>query len=226
MEKPAHSTEQVVEEESKARAAPLPEPRWPVVIAMTVTGVVYGSLPDKLALGPRWFLLSVLVALEIPALLFWHTGRHRISKVLGFVVSGILTMFVVVSVVGLIRALMQHTEEPGPLLVSAIALWVSNIVVFAVWYWRLDAGGPYGRDLRPGHTEGAFLFPQMTWAPTKGKWSPRFLDYLFLAFNTATAFSPTDVPVLGRWAKVLVMVESCISLTIVAVLVGRAINIM
>ena len=204
----------------------VPEPRWPVVVAMTVTGVVYGSLPSTLALGPRWFLLIALLVLEIPALLFWHTGRHRISKVLGFVVSGILTVFVVVSVGALIRALIHHWEQPERLLVSAIALWISDIVVFAVWYWRLDAGGPYGRDLRPGHTEGAFLFPQMTWGPTKGRWSPRFIDYLFLAFNTATAFSPTDVPVLGRWAKVLVLMESCISLTIVAVLVGRAINIM
>ena len=216
----------MVEEESIVGAAQTPEPRWPAIIAILVTGLVYASLPQKLALGPRWLLLIVLAALEIPALLFWHTGRHRISKVLGFVVSGILTVFVAVSVGALVRALIHHWEGPERLLLSAIALWVSNVVVFAVWYWRLDAGGPFGRDLRPGHTEGSFLFPQMTWGPTKGKWSPRFLDYLFLAFNTATAFSPTDVPVLGRWAKVLVMVEACISLAILAVLVGRAIKIM
>jgi uncharacterized membrane protein len=118
------------------------------------------------------------------------------------------------------------------MLASAAALWVSNVLVFALWYWRLDGGGPHGRDARPGHTAGAFLFPQMT---TEGmdaalaegqRWSPRFIDYLFIAFNTSTAFSPTDVPVLSRWAKALTMTQSLISLTIVVVLAARAVNIM
>jgi uncharacterized membrane protein len=215
------------DQEAKERAAAvIPEPRWPVIIALTVSGLVYASLPENLSLGPRWLLVVVLSVLEIPTLFFWHSGRHRISRWLGYLISAILTLFVAASVLLLILALAQHREEPVRLLLSAVALWFSNILAFALWYWRLDAGGPIGRDQRPGHTEGAFLFPQMTWAPTKGKWSPRFIDYLFLAFNTATAFSPTDVPVLSRWAKVLVMVQSCISLAIIAVLVGRAINIM
>ncbi|HUO09039.1 MAG TPA: DUF1345 domain-containing protein [Phycisphaerae bacterium] len=204
----------------------VPEPRWPAIIAIAVSGLAYASLPESLSLGPRWLLLIVLGVIEVPALLLWHSGRHRISRWLGYVVSSILTLFVASSVLLLVRALTQHREEPVRLLLSAVALWFSNILVFALWYWRLDAGGPFRRDQQPGHAEGAFLFPQMTWGPTKGKWSPRFVDYLFLAFNTATAFSPTDVPVLSRWAKVLVMVESCISLVIIAVLVGRAINIM
>ena len=112
---------------------------------------------------------------------------------------------------------------------SAGALWFTNIIVFASWYWRLDAGGPHGRDLRPGHPTGSFLFPQMTLDDqTKGEnqprtppWSPNFVDYLFLAFNTSTAFSPTDSPVLSRWAKVLTMIQSVISLSVVAVLAGK-----
>ena len=93
-------------------------------------------------------------------------------------------------------------------------------------------GGPHGRDLRVGHPDGAFLFPQMTMpADEKVKagqhtWSPNFLDYLFVAFNTSTAFSPTDVPVLARWGKVLMMLQSIISLTVLVLLAARAVNIL
>jgi hypothetical protein len=104
--------------------------------------------------------------------------------------------------------------------------------VFALWYWRLDAGGPHGRDSRLRHAEGAFLFPQMTMLPEakiaagQQTWSPNFLDYLFLAFNTSTAFSPTDTPALTRWAKMLMMIQSMISLTVLALLAARAVNIL
>jgi hypothetical protein len=155
----------------------------------------------------------------------------------GFSVTGVLTLGLIASVIMLIRALPEHIQSPTQLLLSAAALWVTNILDFAVWYWRLDAGGPHGRDQAPGHDEGAFLFPQMTLrdetsgeAQTGGAetqlWSPNFVDYLFLAFNTSTAFSPTDVPVLARWAKGLMMVQSLISLTVLALLAARAVNIL
>jgi hypothetical protein len=111
-------------------------------------------------------------------------------------------------------------------------LWLTNILVFALWYWRLDAGGPHGRESEPGHSDGAFLFPQMTIlhdAKAAGNfdaWSPNFVDYLFLAFNTSTAFSPTDTPALARWAKLLMMLQSLISLTVLALLAARAVNIL
>ncbi len=111
-----------------------------------------------------------------------------------------------------------------------MAIWLSNVLVFASWYWRFDAGGPHVREARDAHTSGAFLFPQMT-IPEGSQladptWKPEFLDYLFLAFNTSTAFSPTDVPVLGRWAKALMMVQGSISLASIAILAARAINIL
>jgi len=117
-------------------------------------------------------------------------------------------------------------------LIAAGGLWVSNILVFASWYWRLDAGGPNEREVRGTHTGGAFLFPQMILDPDMKRqmweeyWSPGFVDYLFLAFNTSTAFSPTDVPVLTRWAKLMMMVQSIISLSTVVVLAARAVNIL
>jgi hypothetical protein len=126
----------------------------------------------------------------------------------------------------------MHKETPARLLLSAAALWLSNLLIFASWYWRLDAGGPNARDLRESHTDGAFLFPQMTLTPElreemgEGHWRPGFVDYLFLAFNTSTAFSPTDVPVLSRWAKGLMMIQATISLATIALLAARAVNIL
>jgi hypothetical protein len=125
-----------------------------------------------------------------------------------------------------------HKDQPVELLRAAGALWVGNILVFASWYWRLDGGGPNERDRQGVHTDGAFLFPQMMMDQSQKRqmgeecWSPGFVDYLFLAFNTSTAFSPTDVPVLSRWAKVLMIVQSMISLATVALLAARAVNIL
>ncbi len=110
---------------------------------------------------------------------------------------------------------------------AAVTLWAANVLVFASWYWRLDAGGPNERDRRETHGQGAFLFPQMLMPGKQGRgWRPGFVDYLFLAFNTSTAFSPTDVPVLSRWAKLMMMVQASISLATVALIAARAVNIL
>ena len=113
-------------------------------------------------------------------------------------------------------------------------LWATNLLVFATWYWRLDSGGPNERERRDAHTRGAFLFPQMTFLPAGGdatlaeseRWRPGFVDYLFVAFNTSTAFSPTDVPVLSRWGKGAMMIQSIISFATVVVIAARAVNIL
>ncbi len=209
-----------------------PEPRWPAGIAVIAVGGLYLALPPFLIVGPRWLFPAIVVILLIPTVITHRAGKHHLNKILGFAVTGLVTLAMVASVVLLIAALPAHKETPTQLLVSAASLWATNILVFALWYWRLDAGGPHGRDLRVGHPDGAFLFPQMTMpADVKVKarhhtWSPNFLDYLFLAFNTSTAFSPTDAPVLARWAKVLMMLQSIISLTVLALLAARAVNIL
>ena len=145
--------------------------------------------------------------------------------------NGVVTAAMVGSLALLIRALPTRAETPVQLLCSAASLWVTTILVLALWYWRLDAGGPNRRDQRVGYPTGAFLFPQMVGPDTQGTaepqvWSPNFVDYLFLAFNTSTALSPTDVPVLSRWAKLLMMVQAMISLIVIVVLASRAINIL
>lgn len=209
-----------------------PEPRWPAVVTVLALGGLYTALPDELTLRPRLLLPSIVLVLLIPSIIAHHTGRQRLNIVLGFAVEGVLTLGLAISVALLIATLPAHRTAPQMLLQSAALLWITNILVFALWYWRLDAGGPHQRDRRAKHSEGSFLFPQTTMNEESLKqagqenWSPQFIDYLFLAFNTSTAFSPTDVPVLTKWAKILMMLQSLLSLLIIALLAARAVNIL
>lgn len=203
------------------------EPRWPALVALLAVGGLRLALPQPLAAGPGWLLIPVVVVLAAPAIWARRRGLHRVNEVLGYGVTAIVTADMIWSLYLLVSALPKHGIAPLQLLRAAAALWISNIIVFASWYWRLDAGGPHARDLRGSHTDGAFLFPQMTRNNRQAKsWSPGFIDYLFLAFNTSTAFSPTDCPVLTRWAKVLMMLQSLISLATIVLLAARAVNIL
>jgi hypothetical protein len=208
------------------------EPRWPALIAVLAVGGLYLALPSGLTIGPRWLFPAVVGAALVPTVISHWTGRHHLNGIFTVLVASLVTIEMTASVILLISALPAHRETPTELLVSATSLWCTNILVFALWYWRLDAGGPLGRDSRAGHPEGAFLFPQMTMLPEvkiaagQQTWSPNFLDYLFLAFCTSTAFSPTDTPALARWGKLLMMLQSMISLTVLALLAARAVNIL
>ena len=206
-----------------------PEARWPVIVAILGIGGIMLALPHTLVLGPRWLPLALVVALLVPTTLLHRAGRHPWDRVFGYAISGLVTLSLAGSLLLLILRLPEKRESPGALLKAATILWVTNIVVFAVWYWRLDAGGPHRREARGRHTQGAFFFPQMMdGAPIQNPeaWSPRFVDYLFLAFNTSTAFSPTDTAILSRWAKVLCMLQAIISLSIVAILASRAVGML
>ena len=215
-----------------AEAARNLEPRWHALVALLAVGGLRVALPRELAIGPDWLFLVVVGVLTFALGLAGHYKQHKLATFLGYFVIAVVTADMAWSLYLLVAALPQHKESSQALLKSACELWVTNILVFASWYWRLDAGGPYARELRDEHTDGAFLFPQMTLsqeaqvAMGEDQWSPGFIDYLFLAFNTSTAFSPTDSPVLSRWAKVLMMVQSLISLTTVALLAARAVNIL
>lgn len=203
------------------------EPRWLAIIAMLATGLVYAALPSSLSVGPDWLLLAVMGALVAAAATLHRFGYHGADKTLGYAASGLLTIAMIWSLGLLVAAIPKHEIDPKILLRSAVALWVTNVLVFALWYWRLDGGGPHEREKVVGHKEGAFLFPQMCQQTSSdGDWSPHFMDYLFLAFNTSTALSPTDTPVLSRWAKALMMIQAIISLAVLALLAARAVNIL
>src|SRR5437773_2987881 len=166
-----------------------PEPRWPAAIAVLAVGGLYLALPAYLTMGPRWAFPGVIIALLVPTVISHRAGKHSLNRILGFTVTGLVTLGMIASVALLIAALPSHKESPTQLLVSAASLWATNILVFALWYWRLDAGGPHRRYSRVGHPDGAFLFPQMTLRDDdkvkagQHTWSPNFVDYLFLAFN-------------------------------------------
>jgi hypothetical protein len=203
------------------------EPRWPAFVAMLAASGVYWALPEPLSVGPSWLLLVVIFLLLIPTVVSYHRGRFDITRILTFTANGLITLAMIVSLGFLIQGIPQHRESPTSMLRSACALWITNILVFALWYWKLDAGGPLGREHSAGAIKSSFLFPQMlTQEGGDPRWSPHFMDYLFLAFNTSTAFSPTDTAVLSRWAKIGMMLQALISLTIVALLAARAVNIL
>jgi hypothetical protein len=203
------------------------EPRWPAVLGLLAAGGLHFAIPAPLRFGQEWLLLAVVSVLLIPTVVAHRVGKQLLNRVLSHIVAGAVTASMVWSLGLLIIRLPKHVDPPVDLLRAAAAIWVINILVFASWYWRLDAGGPNTRDQFDAHNEGAFLFPQMItpWESDKN-WRPGFVDYLFLAFNTSTAFSPTDVPVLSRWAKLMMMVQALISLATVALLAARAVNIL
>ncbi|HKM68002.1 MAG TPA: hypothetical protein VJX70_12615 [Candidatus Acidoferrum sp.] len=204
----------------------LREPRWPAFIAMLAAAGVYLALPEPLSLGPSWALLAIIVLLVIPMVISDRRGDHQVTRILTFTANGIITVAMIASLIFLVQGIPRHAEAPTALLRSAGALWVANILVFALWYWKLDAGGPLGRERSHGPLNSSFLFPQMLSREGQdSSWTPHFVDYLFLAFNTSTAFSPTDTAVLSRWAKLGTMLQSLISLAIIALLAARAVNI-
>ena len=201
-------------------------------MALLAVSALFFALPDTLKVGPDWLFVILVVALTAPGATLRSMQHLPVVRVLGHAASSIMTLAMIGSLGLLVSRLPLHKETPAELLRAATALWIANVLVFASWYWRLDAGGPYQRDLQGSHTDGAFLFPQMTLSPElrremdEDEWKPGFVDYLFLAFNTSTAFSPTDVPVLSRWAKGLMMIQAVISLTTIALLAARAVNIL
>jgi hypothetical protein len=209
---------------------PVPEPRWPAFVAMLAAGCLYWALPEQLSVGPSWLLFAVIFVLLIPTVVSHYVGYFKVTRVLVLIANALIMAAMIASLVFLIQGLPHHTEPPGVLLRSAASLWITNVLVFALWYWKFDAGGPTLRDRARGNVDAAlnssFLFPQMSGPRRHPDWSPQFLDYLFVAFNTSTAFSPTDTAVLSRGAKLAMMLQSLISLSIIALLAARAINIL
>jgi uncharacterized membrane protein len=196
---------------------------WPVVAALLVIGVIYAVLPDTLRVGPPWLLLVFNVSAIAVFAINRVRGRPPLHPALGRVVALVVTAAVIVSVVGLLTGL-PGSRTPAPtLLRDAALLWVTNVLTFALWYWELDGGGPGRRHGHP-YRSTDFVFPQLVGEDESVDWWPTFFDYLFFAFNTSTAFSPTDTLILSRRAKAIMMCQSLISLTLIGVLIARAIN--
>ena len=142
------------------------EPLWPPFVAMLAVVGLYAVSPASLLGGvPRWLFAALVVGLLVLILISHRRGNHALNQLLGYILNSVVTAAMILSLTLLITEVTQHQVTPQRLLRSAAALWVSNFLVFAAWYWRLDGGGPHQRALTPGHTDGAFLFPQMTMHP-------------------------------------------------------------
>jgi hypothetical protein len=211
-----------------------PEPRWPAIVAAFAAVALHFALPPELRIDPPWVVAGTVGTLVIAALVARRCGHRRLNSILAYGVLAVLTVGLLFGLLQLLLALMHHQAMAIDLLRSAAILWATNVIVFANLYWRLDSGGPNEREQRETHVIDAFLFAQMTFVPpgeTKTLaelegWRPHFVDYLFVAFNTSTAFSPTDAPVLTIWAKLAMMVQAIISFTTVVLVAARAVNIL
>jgi hypothetical protein len=208
------------------------EPRWQALLAFLAVGAIYLALPRSLIVGPIWLLPTLIVLLLVPTVVSHRTGRRSLNRWLGIIVSSITTLALIGSVILLVRSLPTHKEPPWQLLRSGGLLWLTNVIVFALWYWRLDGGGPTRRHEEKKFGSTSFLFPQMQIPHEErtqfacARWRPRFIDYLFVAFTQSSTFGPTDAPLLARWAKVLAMVQVFISLSIVVLLISRAVGVL
>jgi hypothetical protein len=209
-----------------------PEPRWQVLLAVLAIGAIYLALPPNLIIGPIWLLPTIIVVLLVPTVMSHRTGKRSLNRALGMLINGITTVALIASVGLLVRALPSHKESPLALLRSGGLLWLTNVIVFALWYWRLDGGGPTTRHEQKKFGSTSFLFPQMQ-VPHDERaefactgWRPRFVDYLFVSFTQSSTFGPTDAPLLARWAKVLAMIQISISLSIVILLISRAVGVL
>jgi uncharacterized membrane protein len=199
-------------------------PRWPAAVALLAIAASYIVLSEYVTLGPRVWLPGLVTILVVPLLSAQAWGRYRLARAISFVLLGVVTVSVVLRVFFLVSTLPGRGDSGLAVLVDSALIWLSNVVTFAVWYWEIDSGA-LAEHRVDGQAGEDFLFPQDQRGGREDTgWSPGFLDYLFVAFNTSMAFSPTDTAVLSRRAKVLTVVQSLLSLVVVLVLVGWAVD--
>jgi hypothetical protein len=206
------------------------ESRWPAGVAILAAIGLQIFLRRDLAFSPNWLLPSIEFALFVALTVANPVRINRESTVLravGIALVAVASLATAWSAVRLIdRLIHSGMTDAGQLLLNGGAIWLTNVIVFALWFWEVDRGGPAARaNARDDYPD--FLFPQMTLPDmTARDWEPNFVDYFYLSFTNATAFSPTDTLPLSRWAKLAMMAESAVSLVTVALVVARAVNIL
>jgi hypothetical protein len=200
---------------------------------------------SRLTVGPRWLAPAAELALLVPLSVgtAWTIARLRVASTelhlqsggrlaaaihwLAIILTAIVSMANMGSLVLLVRAMVSGHAGSGPsLLIDAMNIWATNIVAFSLWFWTLDRGGPAAKTMSKGD-QPDFLFSNMLpGATVRAGWSPGFIDYIYLSFTNATALSPADTLPLSQRAKLLMMMEACVSLTTIAIVAGRAVNIL
>jgi uncharacterized membrane protein len=209
------------------------EQRWPVTLTTGVAIALQFAVPDRLVLvHPYWVLPAVQGVLLIALVMANPRRIDRESKALRLLALTFAALLSLANGWSVARLAIGITEgntgiTPARLLLGGAMIWLTNVVVFALWYWEFDRGGPVARALNVKRYPD-FQFVQMVSPPdmVPPDWEPNFVDYLYLALTNAAAFSPTDVMPLSRWAKVAMAAQSLVSIVTVALVVSRAVNIL
>jgi len=205
------------------------EKRWPVSLVLICTALLQTSLPDQYTLGGRFLgpglelLLVVVITILNPSYILKHTSQLRS---LALLLASVISIFNVFTIAKMIADLATGNWTGGApaLLLTGASVWLINVIATSLWYWEYDLGGPASRAHKK-QQHPSFMFPQMENPQfAEANWRPTFIDYFYLSFTNASAFSPTDVLPLKPWAKILMMLQSIVSLTTLAVVIARAIN--
>lgn len=206
------------------------ESRWPATLAIGVAMALQIAVPRQFDIDPWWLIpgiegvIAVGLVVTNPKRIDRHSDAVRNSEM---VMIAVLTVANAWSAAQLVKGLVNGTiDDPAKLLWTGGAIWLTNVIAFALWYWELDRGGP-GRRSEGVRDYPDFLFAQMQ-SPdlARADWEPIFWDYFYVSFTNATAFSPTDVLPLSRWAKFMMMIQSAVALVTVALVIARAVNIL
>ena len=217
----------------RALAAGPGEHWWPVAAAIIVVAGLHVALPARYRVQPAWLIPTVLLVLLV-VLIIGDPGRIDRQKAwLRIITSGVIAVITLANLLAAVRLVVEiltnnklFANHPGGLLAAGAVIWATNVIAFALWYWDLDRGGAAARAHRP-YDNPAFVFPEMQHTEyVSATWVPRFVDYLSLAFWTATAISPTDISAIRPWAKVLMMMEAGGSIVLAALVIARAINVL
>ncbi len=206
------------------------EHRWPATLAVAAAVALTVALPNPLFLGPRWVLPAVEAALAAPLMVvspFRHRDEPVVARWASLVLIGLAEVANLISLALLVSAIINGSNISGhQLVLAAVEIYLTNMALFGLWFWELDRGGP-GARMRLDHREPDFLFPQMvTPESAPPGWHPNFVDYLYVSFTNATAFSPTDTMPLTLAAKALMATESLAALLTMTLVAARAVNIL
>ena len=217
----------------QALAAGPGEHWWPVAAAIIVVAGLHVALPARYRVQPAWLIPTVLLVL-LAVLIIGDPGRIDRQKAwLRIITSAVIAVITLANLLAAVRLVVEiltnnklFANHPGGLLAAGAVIWATNVIAFALWYWDLDRGGAAARAHRP-YDNPAFVFPEMQHTEyVSATWVPRFVDYLSLAFWTATAISPTDISAIRPWAKLLMMMEASGSIVLAALVIARAINVL
>ncbi len=206
------------------------EPTWPAAFAVVVALVLQLALPEKLVYGPRWLIPVLEGVLLLPLLISSRYRHHResaLARLLSLTLTAVISLANLYSLIQLAYYLIHGGKAAGQeLILSSILIWLTNVIIFGLWYWEIDRGGP-GARTREVLQPPEFLYPQMINPDVTGKgWRPAFLDYMYVSLTNATAFSPTDTMPLSQRVKSLMGIQALASLITVALVGARAVNIL